>query len=157
MTTPKTARDRRAAQLAELVRQQAELEAQETAYEKAVHDAVRRAGYARAEAVERLYELLGLEEQTTTRTRADGTVQTVRSDRDETGRAQRLVEAVQALLDDRSGTRSAPAEPAGALAPLPPVQRVDEEKSEDEAEPQDGAEPTAWTATERGYPAGLAG
>lgn len=139
--TPTTARQRRAAQLAELVRQQAELEAAETAYERAVRDAVGRAGYARCEAVETLYELLGIDEITTTRTRR-GVVQTVRTDTDETQRAQRLVEAVTALMAQAtSGTRAAPAVPAGALAPLSPAasEPYEDDEPEEDGEPAYGA------------------
>lgn len=120
-----TKRQRRATELAELVRLQGELEAEETAHEKAVRKAVETAGYARAAAVDELYELLGIEPEKTSRKRADGSTVTVHPDRDETRRARRLVEAVQALLEQSFGTLSAPAGNADALAPIPPAPSED--------------------------------
>lgn len=137
MTTPKTARQLRAEWQAEIARREAEIAAAEREEARRIDEALRRAGRARVAVVETLYEMLSIPEQTTTRTRKDGTVQTVRTDRDEAERTERLVASVAALLEDAAGTRSAPAggaeqyqaepaetvteEPAGALAPLPPA------------------------------------
>lgn len=117
----KTARQLRAEWQAEIARREAEIAAAEREEERRVGEALRRAGRARVAAVETLYEMLAIGEETTTRTRADGTVQTVRADRDETERAERLVAAVAALVEATSGTRSAAAGDAGALTSLPPA------------------------------------
>ncbi|QCP08419.1 hypothetical protein FDF08_10905 [Micrococcus luteus] len=119
MTTTKTARQLRAEWQAEIARREAEIAAAEREEDRRTDEALRRAGRARVAAVEILYELLGVDEQTTTRTRRDGSIQTVRVDRDETERAERLVDAVRALLAHCDGLRSAPAESAPTSAPLP--------------------------------------
>lgn len=119
MTTTKTARQLRAEWQAEIARREAEIAAAEREEGRRTDEALRRAGRARVAAVEILYELLGIDEQTTTRTRKDGTVQTVRVDRDETERAECLVAAVQALVAGRDALRSAPARATATSAPLP--------------------------------------
>ncbi|MCV7512479.1 hypothetical protein M3D71_010080 [Micrococcus luteus] len=158
-TTPKTARQLRAEWQAEIARREAEIVAAERAEARRIDEALRRAGRARVAAVETLYEMLGIDEQTKTRTRRDGSVQTVRADLDEAERAERLVAAVAALLEGAAGTRSAPAggaeavpdeaapmvpeEPAGALAPLPPAaggESAEPDPEEDEAHASDDAE-----------------
>lgn len=140
-TPIKTARQLRAEWQAEIARREAEIAAVEREEARRIDQALRRAGRARVAAVETLYELLSIDEEITTRTRADGTVQTVRQDRDESERAERLVRAVEALLDGHGGTRSAPAGDTGAIAPLPPAAseqgEVDESGDDVDDEPTD--------------------
>lgn len=105
-TRTMTKRQRRAQQLAELVKAQHALEAEEAAHDKAIEEAVRRAATARCAAVEELYELLGIEEVTTERRTKAGQVQQVRSDRDETRRARSLVDTVVAAVAERDRQRA---------------------------------------------------
>lgn len=106
--TSLTTRQRRAQRLADLVAAQRAIEAEEAAADKAAEEALKRAGLARSRAVEELYDLLGINEETTTRARKDGTSRVVRTDRDETRRAARLVEAVVALVDRAGGMTEQP-------------------------------------------------
>jgi hypothetical protein len=91
----KTKAQRRAEQIAALV-------AEQQAYEMNVKNAAKVAAFARCDAVEQLYDALGVApEPKTQRRQKDGTVVDVATDRDETKRAGRLVEAVMALVEDR--------------------------------------------------------
>lgn len=97
----KTKAQRRAEQIAALV-------AEQQAYEMNVKNAAKVAAFARCDAVEQLYDALGVApEPKTQRRQKDGTVVDVATDKDETKRAARLVEAVMALVEDRGlATRS---------------------------------------------------
>lgn len=80
----------------------AALMAEQQAYEVQVKEAVKSAAFARCDAVEQLYDVLGVApEPKTQRRQKDGTVVDVATDKDETKRAARLVEAVMALIEDR--------------------------------------------------------
>lgn len=79
----------------------AKLQAEQEAYDLSVKEAVRGAAVARCAAVEELYEMLGVEhEKPMTRTGKNGPVQ-VSTDKDETKRSVRLVEAVARLVAER--------------------------------------------------------
>lgn len=97
----KTKVQRRAEQIAALV-------AEQQAYEANVKNAAKVAAFARCDAVEQLYDVLDVApEPRTQRRQKDGTVVDVATDKDETKRAARLVEAVMALVEDRGlATRS---------------------------------------------------
>lgn len=109
----KTKSRHRAERIAELIEEQEALRAEEAEHDKVVAEAIKRAGHARCAAVEELYEVLGIAEQTTQRTAKDGTVTTVRSDRDETKRAALLVEAVLALVERATVYDEKATEPGG--------------------------------------------
>ena len=83
----------RAAEIAALV-------AEQKVYDKSVNEAMKVAAFARCDAVEQLYELLDVKpEQPITRTGKNGAYD-VATDKDETKRSARLVEAVTELLSD---------------------------------------------------------
>lgn len=91
----KTNVQRRAEQIAQLM-------AEQQAYETNVKNAAKVAAFARCDAVEQLYDVLGVgPEPKTQRRQKDGTVVEVTTDKDETKRAARLVEAVMALVEGR--------------------------------------------------------
>ncbi|WP_422114726.1 hypothetical protein [Brachybacterium sp. UNK5269] len=100
------------------IEQMAALAAEQREYEKRVKAATKRAAFARCEAVEQLYELLGVSEEPTTPRVVvrDGTRSTteVSSDRDESKRAARLVAAVDEVLVDHERLRAALAEASGS-------------------------------------------
>lgn len=95
----KTQAQMQADRLVELEREKQRIEADRKKYEATVKKAVKSAGFARADAVEQLYELLGIEAETTPRKHADGMVTQVAADRDETRRSRRLLDAVTELLE----------------------------------------------------------
>lgn len=81
----------RAAQIAALA-------AEQEAYDKSVKEAMKVASFARCDAVEQLYELLEVKpEQPNTRAGKNGAYE-VATDKDETKRTARLVDAVTALV-----------------------------------------------------------
>lgn len=81
----------RAAQIAILVSEQ-------EAYDKSVREAMKAAAFARCDAVEQLYELLEVKpEPPFTRTGKNGSYE-VATDKDETKRSARLVDAVVRLI-----------------------------------------------------------
>lgn len=136
--TTLTRRQRRAQRLADLVAAQRAIEAEEAAADRAAQEALKRAGLARSRAVEELYDLLGIDEETTTRTRKDGTSRTVRTDRDETRRAARLVEAVVAMVDRAGGMTEQPSrglveEPSAGIQMATEVASEDDEQEVDES------------------------
>lgn len=93
--TTKTNVQRRAEKIAALM-------AEQQTYEAQVKEAVKSSAFARCDAVEQLYDVLGVGPEPKTRRRQkDGTVVEVTADKDETKRAARLVEAVMALVEDR--------------------------------------------------------
>ena len=99
-----TSAQRRAAQLAKL-------QAEQEQYEKAVVEAQENAAFARCKAVEELYELLE--------------VKKTRNDKDETKRAEKLVEAIGKLVDlvaQQDSTESTEQAPA-RVASVPDVER----------------------------------
>jgi hypothetical protein len=79
----------------------AKLQSEQDAYDKNVKESVKTAAFARCAAVEELYDLLGIEhEKASTREGKNGPVQ-VSTDKDETKRSNRLVEAVSRLVAGR--------------------------------------------------------
>lgn len=93
-------------------KQIADLQAQQLAYERKIEDALKSAGYARCAVVEDLYELMGIEASQRKRKNRNGEIIQVISDRDESDRTARLIEAVSALLSSStplSASLSAPA------------------------------------------------
>jgi hypothetical protein len=79
----------------------AKLQYEQDAYDKNVKESVKTAAFARCAAVEELYDLLGIEhEKASTRESKNGPVQ-VSTDKDETKRSNRLVEAVARLVAGR--------------------------------------------------------
>lgn len=91
-------------------REIARLQEEQKLYEQSVQQAVKHAAFARCDAVEQLYEILGVEpEEPIVRSGKKGPYQ-VQQDRDETKRADRLVQAVLALQELAAGvSASAPA------------------------------------------------
>lgn len=90
--TRKTKRELRAQQIAALV-------AEQEAEDKAVKDSMKLAAFARCDAVQQLYQLLGIApEPSRKRHGQDGAVHEVAQDRDETKRAARLVAEVASLV-----------------------------------------------------------
>ncbi|MGO1629511.1 MAG: hypothetical protein ACTHX2_11905 [Microbacterium sp.] len=80
----------------------AALMAEQQAYEAQVKEAVKSAAFARCDAVEQLYDVIGVgPEPKTQRRQKDGKHIDVTTDKDETKRAARLVEAVMALAEGR--------------------------------------------------------
>ncbi|MGO2616111.1 hypothetical protein [Arthrobacter rhombi] len=80
----------------------AALMAEQQVYEAQVKEAVKSAAFARCDAVEQLYDVLDVEpEPKGQRRQKEGAVVEVATDKDETKRAARLVEAVMALVEDR--------------------------------------------------------
>lgn len=95
----KTKRELRAQQIAALV-------AEQEAEDKAVKESMKHAAFARCDAVQQLYQLLGIApESPRKRQGQDGVIHEVAQDRDETKRAARLVAAVASLSAgvERSG------------------------------------------------------
>lgn len=91
----KTNVQRRADQIAQLM-------AEQQAYETNVKNAAKVAAFARCDAVEQLYDVIGVEpEPKGQRRQKDGKHIDVTTDKDETKRAARLVEAVMALAEGR--------------------------------------------------------
>lgn len=96
----------RAAQIAELAAEQA-------AYDRSVKDAVKFATFARCDAVEQLYELLDVKPERPIRREGKNGVYEVATDKEETARAARLIDAVASLLPAAEAHRSTAA-PFGA-------------------------------------------
>lgn len=79
----------------------AKLQAEQDAYDRRVKESIKAAAFARCAAVEELYELIGIEhEKPATREGRNGPVQ-VSTDKDESKRSVRLVEAVARLVSER--------------------------------------------------------
>ncbi|SDS55520.1 hypothetical protein [Microterricola viridarii] len=79
----------------------AKLHAEQEAYDRRVKESVKTAAFARCAAAEELYEMLRIEpEKPATREGKNGPVQ-VSTDKDETKRSARLVEAVALLVGER--------------------------------------------------------
>lgn len=79
----------------------AKLKAEQDAYDRSVKESVKAAAFARCAAVEELYELLHIEpEKHSTRESKNGPVQ-VSTDKDESKRSVRLVEAIARLVSER--------------------------------------------------------
>lgn len=88
----KTKRELRAQQIAALV-------AEQEAEDKAVKESMKLASFARCDAVQQLYQLLGIApENPRKRQGQDGVIHEVAQDRDETKRAARLVAEVASLV-----------------------------------------------------------
>jgi hypothetical protein len=99
----------RAAEIAALVAEQA-------AYDKRVNEAIKIAAFARSDAVEQLYELLDvMPERSITRDGKNGTYE-VATDKDETKRSARLVDAVAKLVATVESQRSSQFGPAADRA-----------------------------------------
>ncbi|MEV4737578.1 MULTISPECIES: hypothetical protein [unclassified Microbacterium] len=96
-------------------KQIADLQAQQAAYERKVEEALKSAGYARCAVVEDLYELMGIEASQRKRKNRNGEIIQVLSDRDESDRTARLIEAVSSLLNS-SEPLSAPLFPPATSA-----------------------------------------
>ncbi|WP_138946837.1 hypothetical protein [Plantibacter sp. M259] len=100
----------------------ARLQKEQEAYERNIRESVKSAAFARCAAVEELYEMLGVApERPKTREGRSGLV-LVSSDKDETKRAGRLVEAVARLAAEPDGLvvpeqqRTRTSSPADSLA-----------------------------------------
>lgn len=125
MTTITSTRAR-AERLAALIAEQQQLEAEAKAFDAAIAAAHKAAGLAHTRAVVQLYELLGIEPLTRTRTTKhtvlgpDGIEHEeakeviVQVDKDETRRTALLVEAVEHLVAQRDAATS----PDGNVSPL---------------------------------------
>jgi hypothetical protein len=88
----------------------AKLHAEQEAYDRSVNEAVRVAAFARCAAVEELYEILAVRpEQPSIREGKNGPIH-VASDRDESKRTGRLVEAIARLVAEREGLSAAASE-----------------------------------------------
>lgn len=86
----------------------AALQAEQDAYDKKVNDAIKVAAFARCDAVEQLYELLDVKpEPPIVRDGKHGRYE-VASDKDETKRAARLIEAVTVLLSNEEQDTTQP-------------------------------------------------
>jgi hypothetical protein len=95
----------------------AKLHAEQEAYDRSVNEAVRVAAFARCAAVEELYEILTVRpEQPLIREGKNGPIQ-VASDRDESKRSGRLVEAIARLVAERDEHTAAASEPRQGATP----------------------------------------
>lgn len=116
----------------EIASQKKALEDAEKEYKKSIDDAVKHAGRARAEFVEKLYDYFGIEAETTLRRDKHGDVVRgkdgrpieVKTDRNEAVRIQKLAEAFAQLVDgqeqaqDTEPTMDEPDSDEGVDAPV---------------------------------------
>lgn len=80
-------------------KQIAELQAEQSAYDKRIEEAMQSAGYARCALAEDLYELLDIRPEHRTRKSRNGETMQVASDKDEAIRSARLLAAVGQLME----------------------------------------------------------
>lgn len=118
-TTTMTQAQARAKRLTELEAERQKLEAEAKAFDKTVEKAYKTAGKARTGAVEQLYDLLGIEAETTARRNSDGSTTHVQTDKSEEQRAERLVEAVTRMKNQSVAQRSGGSEAARPSDPRP--------------------------------------